>query len=339
MAERSQFWTTGTTGDGATAITEAQTTEWFRDLTTPRADANSPHISQGPLRGVLGELAVTGGSSPVSVAAGAAACAGYYYKNDSAVSVAIPTPAGATRIDRIVLRVSHGTTRTVRIVRLAGTEGSGAAPALVQTAGTTWDIPLARVSITTGGAITITDDRVLAQFATNHVKRDGDTMTGGLTAPTLTATGAVSGATAAISGAATVGSLNGGTPWTTANDGQGSGLDADLVAGVAIEPIQRRGGDASNWGTPGSNAYSPSAFRMQAGVVAVTISANVQGSANITFPAAFANTPLLLVSLQQNSDVYTTALVTSTSGATITVWRATSGSGTYNVGWLALGPV
>jgi hypothetical protein len=201
MAERSQFWNTGTTGDGTTTITQAQTTEWANDTFTPRAGTSpNPNTSQGVLRGVMNELAVTGTASPVSVAAGAAYVAGFFYKNDAAVSVTIPTPTGNTRIDRIVLRASYGTTRTVRITRIAGTEGSGSPPALTQTVNTTWDIPLARVSITTGGVITITDDRAFAQFATNHVKRDGDTMTGGLTIDL----GASSAAPLTLTGAAPV---------------------------------------------------------------------------------------------------------------------------------------
>jgi hypothetical protein len=164
MAERSQFWSTGTTGDGTTTITEAQAIEWFRDIMIPFASAG-PNTAQGVLFGVLGELAVTGATSPVAVAAGAAVVEGYYYKNDASVNVAIPTPAGSTRIDRIVLRAQHGVTRTVRITRIAGIEGAGA-PAITQTAGTTWDIPLAQVSITTGGAITLTDQRTFAYFAT-----------------------------------------------------------------------------------------------------------------------------------------------------------------------------
>lgn len=188
MAERSQFWDTGTTGDGTTTITQAQTTEWFRDVTTPRSGATSgPSTSQGVFRRVMNELAVSGAASPVSVNSGAATVAGFYYKNDAAVSVAIPTPAANTRIDRIVLRAIYGTTRTVRITRIAGVEGLGTPPALTQSDGATWDIPLAQVSITTGGVVIVTDERVFAQFATNHVKRDGDTMTGGLTAPALIA--------------------------------------------------------------------------------------------------------------------------------------------------------
>jgi len=164
MSERSQFWTTGTTGDGTTTISEAQTTEWFGDILTPFG-SSGPNTSQGVLAGLLGELAVTGAATPVSVAAGGAVVEGYYYKSTAAVTVAIPTPAVATRIDVIVLRASHSTTRTVRITRIAGVEAGGV-PALTQVAGTTWDIPLANVSITTGGDITLTDRRTFCYFGT-----------------------------------------------------------------------------------------------------------------------------------------------------------------------------
>lgn len=170
MTERSQFWTTGTTGDGSTTITEAQTVEFFRKIFTTDQQA-----AEGVLLGVDNELAVSGVSSPVAVATGAAMVSGFYYQNDASLNVTIPTPAANTRIDRIVLRASYGTTRTVRVTRIAGTEGAGA-PALTQTAGTTWDIPLAQVSITTGGVITVTDQRSFCHFATrvNQAMLDAD---------------------------------------------------------------------------------------------------------------------------------------------------------------------
>jgi hypothetical protein len=48
--------------------------------------------------------------------------------------------------------------QTVRIVILTGVEGGGV-PALTQTEGVQWEIPLAQVSITVVPAITITDER------------------------------------------------------------------------------------------------------------------------------------------------------------------------------------
>lgn len=177
-AESSLFWSTGTTGDGTSTYTEAQLTAFYGDAFTPNTTITTPSTS-GVLPHAGGELAVSGASSPVSVASGAAITEGYAYRNTAAVTVAIPTPASATRIDRIVLRVSHSTTRTVRITRIAGTEGSGSAPAVTSNAGVTWDIKLAQVSITTGGVITVTDERPFCHFATRVDKSDVDGGTAG----------------------------------------------------------------------------------------------------------------------------------------------------------------
>lgn len=118
----------------------------------------------GVFRGELNMLAVTGTVSPVSIATGRALIDGTWYENDAAVTVAIPTPSVSTRIDRIVLRKSWAA-QTVRITRIAGTEGA-AAPAMTQTPGVTWDFPLAQAAITTGGVITVTDDR---RFRGEHI--------------------------------------------------------------------------------------------------------------------------------------------------------------------------
>lgn len=153
MAEFSRFHTTNNTGDGPSAgYSAANFQQFIREtfITNP--------ATEGVLYGIGNNLAVSGTSSPVSVNTGAAINYGVYYGNDSSVNVTIPTPSSATRIDRIVLRYSWSA-QTVRITRIAGTEGSGSAPAMTQTANTTWDIPIANVSITTGGVITVTDER------------------------------------------------------------------------------------------------------------------------------------------------------------------------------------
>ncbi len=158
MAESSIFWTTGGAGDGASPYTMSQIFDWLRRTFTKGA------ANQGVLLGYGGDLAVSGTSSPVSVAAGAAYVYGIPYENTAALTVAIPTPAASTRVDRIVLRANWAA-QTVRITRIAGTEGAGA-PALTQNPGTSYDIPLAQVSITTGGVITVADEREFAEFAT-----------------------------------------------------------------------------------------------------------------------------------------------------------------------------
>jgi hypothetical protein len=153
MSEGSRFWTTNNTGDGPTAgYSAANFQQFVREtfMTNPAAE--------GVLYGVGNALAVSGTSSPVAVNTGAALVYGFYYYNDASLNVAVATPAASTRIDRIVLRVSWAA-QTVRVTRIAGVEGAGVAPAMTQTANTTWDIPLATVSITTGGVITVTDAR------------------------------------------------------------------------------------------------------------------------------------------------------------------------------------
>ncbi len=157
-SEKSLFWTTGATGDGASPYTQADIIAFFGRMFAP-GQANA-----GIVKNFGDELEVTGTASPVSVAAGGAMVYGFPYLSDAAVTVAIPTPAASTRIDRIVLRADWAA-QTVRITRIAGTEGAGA-PALTQNPGVTYDVPLAQVSITTAGAITVTDEREFCHFGT-----------------------------------------------------------------------------------------------------------------------------------------------------------------------------
>jgi hypothetical protein len=155
MAQNSGFWTTDATGDGAAGgYTVAEWGSLFRAL------FNADSTTNGPLKGYLNELAVSGVASPVDVATGGAVVYGFWYYNDAVATVVVPTPISATRIDRIALQADW-TAQTVRLARVAGVEG-GAAPALTQTASTKWEVSLAQVSITTGGVITVTDERTFA---------------------------------------------------------------------------------------------------------------------------------------------------------------------------------
>ena len=151
MTEASQVWAGTVTGD-AGPYTDDQWSDMYRAL------FQSDRTTQGIIDGHLNELVVTGATSPVAVDTGAALVDGKFYENDASLNVTIPSPAGATRIDRIVLRKSWSA-QTVRITRIAGVEG-GAAPAITQNDGVTWDVKLYQVSIAVGGAITLTDERV-----------------------------------------------------------------------------------------------------------------------------------------------------------------------------------
>lgn len=151
------FWDGIATGDATSAPYDAPTEFAGVLLAMMGIRANSGRVFVTD-----GSLLVTGTVTPVSVASGQSIVYGNWYKNTAAVTVVIPTPAGATRIDRIVLR-KDWSAQTVRITRIAGVEG-GAAPALVQVAGTTWDIPLAQASITTGGVITVVNEQEVASI-------------------------------------------------------------------------------------------------------------------------------------------------------------------------------
>lgn len=174
MAESSIFWTTGSTGDGATTYTQTQLFNWLRRTFTTTA------TTQGVMRGYGGELAVTGTSSPIAIASGAASVYGIPYESTASENKTITTPSVGTTGFRVVLR-ANWTAQTVRITVLVNTDGVSAAPAVTQTPGTTYDISLATGTITTGGVIALTDARDFIQFNTNHVRRTGDTMTGALT--------------------------------------------------------------------------------------------------------------------------------------------------------------
>jgi len=150
MAEISLPWSGTVTGD-AGPYSDDNWSDMYRKLFT------NDRTDEGVLKNYANQLEITGATSPISVNTGAAFVDGKFYENDAAASVVVPSPTVSTRIDRIVLRKGW-VAQTVRITRIEGIEGGGA-PALTQNDGTTWDIPLYLVTITTGGAITLTDQR------------------------------------------------------------------------------------------------------------------------------------------------------------------------------------
>lgn len=153
MTERSYPWGGLVTGDATLApYTQDAWSDIWRELFV-----NNP-VSDGVIKDYASELGATGAVSPVAIATGAAMNTGTYYNNDLALNVAVDTPVGDTRYDRIVLRKDWAA-QTVRITLVEGVEGAGVPPTLTQIDGNTWDIPLWTVEITILGAITLTDTR------------------------------------------------------------------------------------------------------------------------------------------------------------------------------------
>lgn len=108
--------------------------------------------NRGVLRGVDNELAVTA-SSPadtnVNINTGAASVRGIFYLNNASVVVPLTSnSSGSVRIDIIALEADY-TAQTVRITVVQGTPGAGV-PALTQSVGSIWQIPLAYITLASG---------------------------------------------------------------------------------------------------------------------------------------------------------------------------------------------
>lgn len=161
---QSIWHTTGAGGDGASTYTQEKVFAWLRDfeIDDPATEGIVPASTAYPT-----PFLVTAGAGAVTIANGAASVYGCPVRLTAGPdSIAIANPAAATRIDRIVLRLAlitdpdgiAQTIHTVRAIRIPGAEG-GAAPDITQDSDA-WDIKLAAVTVTTGGAITVADERV-----------------------------------------------------------------------------------------------------------------------------------------------------------------------------------
>lgn len=177
MTQRSLHWNGATTGDADTLTVNAADGIGYRlaneDYESPFVDIALRMIlngtgNRGVLKGWANELAVTGVATPISVDTGGAVVFGMPYENTSSVSVAVPSPTTDTRYDYIVLRRDWDA-QTIRVTRIIGVEG-GSVPAMTQSPAPSgsgiYDIPLAYLSITTGGVIAVTDAREWIKMST-----------------------------------------------------------------------------------------------------------------------------------------------------------------------------
>jgi hypothetical protein len=172
MTEKSLFWNGISIGDADAYATGSGYPLSDANYVSPTHDIFFRAVlngtgNRGVLKGWGNELAVTGIATPISIATGGAVVYGLFYENMAILTgpgnpvAIIPSPIVDTRIDRIVVR-RNWATQTARVTRIAGVEG-GAAPAITQSPKPSgsgiYDIPLCSLSVTTGGVITITDER------------------------------------------------------------------------------------------------------------------------------------------------------------------------------------
>lgn len=179
MVQRSRFWDGAATGDAIEAPYDAstETSEVLASLSGSRYNTHVGGVWHDETSALS---ATTPAANVVRIGNGRAQVYGTWYNNDANVDIAIPNPTTATRIDTIVLRKSWSA-QTVRLTRLAGVDG-GAAPALTQIVGTTWDVPLWNVSINTSGVITLTDRRSFISLSATSDSVGNFTPTAGIRA-------------------------------------------------------------------------------------------------------------------------------------------------------------
>jgi hypothetical protein len=172
MAETSFWWTTDGTGDGKIGgYTRVDHSLWMEILA---ACCGKEGVAPGYGNALA---AAANGANTVTVSTGGALVDGKPYNNSAPVNVNIPSASGAgnTRIDRVVLRADWAA-QTVRITRIAGVDAATPSlPAITQDSGNVYDIPICQVLVNTAGAVTVTDERVMADVPTTGIENNAVT--------------------------------------------------------------------------------------------------------------------------------------------------------------------
>jgi len=349
MAQNSFFWTTNGTGDGPSGgYTMDDFLKLLQNLLTPDTEDE-----QGVLLGVGSDLTVTGSSSPVSLSAGAAIVYGLYYENTSALNLTVTTPVVGTTGGRVNLKLDW-TAQTVRAVVQLNTDGTADIPALVQTAGVEWNLPLYTFTVTLAGVITLTRVASYCEFATRFLPTNMANVAAlSVIGRASSSAGAAAEISAASDGQVLVRSGSALVFGQVQTAGLADGaITADKIAADTIDDTKvgnrvpqfyrRQGGSSSYWTVPGSSNYTPTTVRMQAGSVEITIAnGDNYESVQVFFPTSYPSSPLVFAqigeSVSENMCVYTGPEGSNYFTATLRR-NSTSGDATVTVYWLAIGP-
>jgi hypothetical protein len=201
------------------------------------------------------------------------------------------------------------------ITRIAGTDAaSPTAPAITQTPGTTYDIMLYQALVNTGGTVTLTDERVYAWVAAAGIATDAVTTAKILAANVTLAKMAADSVdsdqyvdrsidlahmsvNSVDSDQYVDGSIDLAHMSVNSVDSDqyvDGSIDYEHLSVSASKVTSRKGGSATIWSTPGTTDYTPTAVRIQVGVVDLTIySGSVSNYVDVTFPVAFAYGPVI----------------------------------------------
>ena len=273
MAEKSFPWTNNATGDGTLGgYTALEWGELHRYLFNGGQEA-----TQGVLKGVLNELAVTGTSSPVAVNTGAAVVYGKVYQNTASVNLTVSTPAVGTTGGHVILRLDW-TAQTVRLVAVRNTDGVNSTPSLTQSTSTQWEIRLATFTITTGGVIALTDARAYCHYGMRIDLNNVDGLSAATAIPYGDANSRLTSGTE-LSYTDSTNTLavlaNGGDPRFVLGDGGGAGLFGYLQWNSAADEMRlgtNTGGDTIKVSEAGQVTLSPASA-----TAPIVLSPNGQG--------------------------------------------------------------
>lgn len=136
---------------------------------------------------------------------------------------------------------------------------------------------------------------------------------------------------------------------------EGAGIDIDdsgatvvvSTSGSASLIYRRQGGNATDWNTQGTNNYTPSSGRIQAGSIVVPDSSGVgQSFVDIVFPVAYSAAPLVFACAKTPGDTteergtIVSCGTPSATGFTIHCQRYDDAEFTADsyVNWWAIGP-
>ena len=157
-AQISMPWDGRTVGDATIAPYDS---DEFSDYIDEMLDYNRAIMGVVSIAktGYSGFLEVTNPAGlTIRVATGIAIVDGKLYRNSASVDNTVVAPGAGSNYYRVILRKSFAA-QTVRVALLG--PNVVAPPSVTQTDGTTWEIGLATVQVTSGSVVTVTDTRVM----------------------------------------------------------------------------------------------------------------------------------------------------------------------------------
>lgn len=334
MTQTSGFFTTSgsPTGHQVSSYTQVIAAKAFAIIA---ACHGKEGVAPAYLNNLVGSVP---GVNTARIGTGCAIVDGAWYENGAAEDITIPSAVGGgnTRIDRIVLRITWANYECV-IMRVAGIDAAApVAPAITQTPGTVYDIMLYQALVDVSGNVTLTDERVLASISTSEI--DNNAVTDAILRDSDSCS-VIGRATSSVGSPADISATDndrvlsrasGSLSFRQVTNGmlQNNSVDNTKIGNRVPVLANRQGGSSTNWSTPGTSNFVPVTVKIQVGVIFV----GATGNATITFPVAFAYTPVIVVAVEDAVTAYIGNILASSF--TIYLFSATN----KNVHWIAIGP-